>query len=298
MKVLVIGGDGAQGIPVVKELVKNGYSVPSYPMCNIDDNDLHSAFKGVDYAFVNINSFAIGMKNEIYWGIRIFEIAVQSAVKHFVWSSLDNVAPKRNFSDQYRVGHYIGKGFVEQWISTLPQSPMRLAPSRQEDGTVVFSAPLNDGAIPFVHLDDLGHYVNWIFTNPEESAGFNLKVAIDHVHFKDLATAFTKVTGTPAIYQNTSIDSWFENGSMVSIQHDKLGAQVAGDDNTLLTWRENFSAWWRLYQESGGNKGLITRDYALLDRIHPNRVKTVEQWIQKMGFTGDRKSVLKDYQGA
>lgn len=348
-KVLVIGGAGAQGLPIVKgktvtfamifeeylidasiALSENGLSVrvltrdkdsdnakqlsalPNLELhigSSIEEDDLRSAFNGVDYAFVNTNSFAIGIKNEIYWGIRIFEIAVQSGVKHFIWSTLDNIAPKVNFSDRYRAGHYIGKGFVEQWISVLPQTPMRwsflttgpyiemlfegMAPSRRDDGTFVFAVPLGDGAVPYVHLEDLGYYVNWILANPEESAGMNLKVAVDHVHYEDLVKAFTKVTGYPAIYQNISIDDWFVHGPMAPVADKKLGAEVAGDDKTLLTRRENFSAWWRLYQESGGNKGLIRRDYALLDRIHPNRVKTVEQWIRKTGFAGQKKKVLK-----
>ena len=73
----------------------------------------------------------------------------------------------------------------------------------------------------------------------------------------------------------------------------KLGAEYEGEnDETLLTWRENFSAWWRLYQRSAGNKGLLTRDYELLDRILPGRVKSIGEWMVKFGYTGDENNNL------
>jgi uncharacterized protein YbjT (DUF2867 family) len=45
-----------------------------------DESTLRSAFQGVNFAFVNTNSFVIGIRNEVWWGIRTFEIAVQSGV--------------------------------------------------------------------------------------------------------------------------------------------------------------------------------------------------------------------------
>src|SRR4051812_44345785 len=54
-----------------------------------NEADLRKAFQGVDLAFVNTNSFAIGIRAEIFWGTRIFEIAVQSGVKHYIWSALE-----------------------------------------------------------------------------------------------------------------------------------------------------------------------------------------------------------------
>jgi len=40
-----------------------------------NEADLRRAFEGVTAAFVNTNGFAIGEKAELYWGMRIFEIA-------------------------------------------------------------------------------------------------------------------------------------------------------------------------------------------------------------------------------
>jgi hypothetical protein len=97
------------------------------------------------------------------------------------------------------------------------------------------------------------------------------------------------------VYESVSIDEWYANGPQTTRASVKLGAQTAGEnDKTLQTYKQNFGAFWRLYQASAGNKGLIRRDYEFLDRIHPNRVRSVEQWMRKVGYTGERKKVLKD----
>jgi hypothetical protein len=55
-----------------------------------DESDIQNAYKGVQLAFANTNGFAIGEKAEIYWGIRLYELAVQNRLEHFrlVWSRL------------------------------------------------------------------------------------------------------------------------------------------------------------------------------------------------------------------
>jgi hypothetical protein len=44
--------------------------------------------------------------------MRIFEIAVQSRVEHYVWGSLDYSLKKGKYDEKFRVGHYDGKGKV------------------------------------------------------------------------------------------------------------------------------------------------------------------------------------------
>lgn len=274
-----------------------------------DEDVLRAAFKDVDLAYVNINSFAIGPRNEVWWGIRIFEIAVQSGVKHYIWSSLDNYFHDQLYDESLRVAHYYGKGIVKQWMSAIPQTPMRwsvlttgpyiealgeLMLPVQEDGVAVFRVPLGDGAVPFIHLDDLGFYVDWIFSHPEISAGMDLKVAVDHVSFHEVAATFTEVTGKPARYENITFEEYFTTGPLAQPASTKLGVEGAGeDDPSLLTYQQNFTAWWKLYQLSGGNQGLIQRNYELLDKIHPKRVRSLKQWMEKTGYAGEYKPVLK-----
>jgi uncharacterized protein YbjT (DUF2867 family) len=279
-----------------------------------NEADLRKAFSGVDLAFVNTNSSALGIRAEIFWGMRIFDIAVQSGVKHYIWSALEDALTLSGYDEACRVGHYEGKSRVTQWMKSKPQSPMKwsvlttgpyiemlhelLRPKKEEDGWV-FRYPLKEGAVPFVHLDDVGKAVKWILDTPEESAGLNLKISVEHATGNGLAEAFTKVTGQPARYESVSAEQWFRDSPPGPPSH-KMGSQYEGNDAndpTLLTVEQNFTNWWNLYQRSAGNKGLLRTDYELLDRVIPGRVKSVQEWMEKVEYTGERRFVLKHYNG-
>jgi uncharacterized protein YbjT (DUF2867 family) len=314
IKVLILGTELAQHGFHVRVLTRNRDSNNSTKLAAIqnislytgtpeDEDSLRKAFAGVDYAFVNLNSWPLGIKNEIYWGIRVFEIAVQSGVQHYVWSSLDNYFHEVRYDDSLRVGHYYGKGHVQQWISALPQTPMRWSilttspyieqlydvqlPKRSESGEYDFRLPLNDGAIPYTCLDDIGYYVRWIFTHPEKSAGLDVKLSVEHVSLEQLASTFTQVTGKPAKTTNLTIDEWLKESAFAQNLDQKIGSSSTPNDLSLMTIKENFSNWWRLYQQSGGNKGVLKRDYELLDEIHPQRTRSLKQWMERVGYDGD-----------
>jgi nucleoside-diphosphate-sugar epimerase len=145
--ILVIGGTGAQGVPVVEgdflgtlmtteaytcsALASDGaYSVrvisrsasskESLALASIagvtifqgdtyDEPTLRKAFEGVEYVFANTNAFAIGEKAEIYWGIRMYELAAEFGVKHFVYGGLEYASKLGNFQAKYRTGHLDGR---------------------------------------------------------------------------------------------------------------------------------------------------------------------------------------------
>lgn len=59
----------------------------------------------------------------------------------------------------------------------------------------------------------------------------------------------------------------------------ELGGGYNSNPNNpaFITVRENFTGFWNLWRDSGKNQGIITRDYKLLNKIHPNRISTVKQ---------------------
>jgi hypothetical protein len=60
-----------------------------------------------------------------------------------------------------------------------------------------------------------------------------------------------------------------------------------------MTYGENFKNWWSLYKASpSDNSGLIQRDFEFLDRIVPDRVKSVEEWMKKVQYTGAKQDLL------
>lgn len=140
--VLILGGAGAQNGAVTKVLSAAGtYTIhvltrsltsthavelgtlPNVKLLEGDcynEEDLESAFKGVDLCFVNTNGFAVGEKNEIYWGIRMYELARWAGVKHFVYGGLPYVSLNGGFDPKARVPFVDGKGKVGREYSLFP----------------------------------------------------------------------------------------------------------------------------------------------------------------------------------
>ncbi|KIW88132.1 uncharacterized protein Z519_11243 [Cladophialophora bantiana CBS 173.52] len=277
-----------------------------------DVDKFYEAAQRSDYAFINTDGFALGEQAETYWGIRLFELSARAGVKHLIWSGLDYNGRKTGYDPKFYVGHYEGKARVTEWMRSQPTSPMAwsvinsgpyiemlwelLLPERGSDDVYRFKLPLGQGAIPFVHLGDFGRYVAWIYANQDESNGMILDIAVAHVSGPDLAKAFTAATGKKAEYiyepANENVEKHFKH--LPKGVDTKVGITSVKDENALLlTFGENFTNWWNLYQNSAHNKGIIQRDYVLLDRILPDRVKSAEEWMRKVGYDGTRRKVIK-----
>jgi hypothetical protein len=64
-----------------------------------------------------------------------------------------------------------------------------MAPTIDTDGTYLFKLPLDDGALPFIYLQDFGAYVHWAISNIEKSNGLNFRIATTHVAGPDIANS-------------------------------------------------------------------------------------------------------------
>jgi hypothetical protein len=317
-RIFVIGATGAQGLPVVRGLVGDGkYSVLALSRdansararslvdlgdvailegTFADEANLRAGFRACDGAFVNLDGFNTGEKTETYWAIRCYEIALEEGVKFFVYGNLDYTLKKAGYDSRFRTGHYDGKGRMGEWIlfqnqfnrermgaALFTSGPyMEMAFSSKtpmtpnvEDGVVTWRVPLGDGAVVHVALEDCGPYVRWLFDNPERANGMDLEVAIEHVRYADLASAFERLTGHPARYVDTSLDDYF-GGPFKFVADMPAGYNADPADKSTMSFRDNFTGFWNQWKHN-----VIQRDYALLDAIHPDRIKTVEQWLKR-----------------
>jgi hypothetical protein len=334
-KVFIIGGTGAQGLPIIRSLVADGkYSCrvltrdPSSSRAkylqslspNVEivkgtfesESDLRKGYRGCDAAFVNIDGFNTGEKSETYWAIRCYELAVEDrGIKLFVYGNLDYVYKKAGYRPEFRTGHYDGKGRMGDWIlsqgaeakektssamgvalfTTGPYIEMAIAsetiftPTIEEgdDGqdTVTWKFPLtDDGGIAHVALEDCGHYVRWLFDHPDRANGMDLQVSIEHVHYTDLAKAFTKVTGHRAQFVDIDMEAFWKDGPLRERAGVPAGYSADINDSATMSVKDNFTGFFTMWIHSGRNQGVIQRDYALLDEIHPHRIRTAEQWLR------------------
>ena len=69
-----------------------------------DETDLRNGYRGCDGAFVNIDGFNCGEKNETYWAIRVYELAIEEGIKFFVYGNLDYSLKKSGYDRRFRTG--------------------------------------------------------------------------------------------------------------------------------------------------------------------------------------------------
>jgi NmrA-like family len=150
-----------------------------------------------------------------------------------------------------------------------------------EDGVVTWRVPLGEGAVPHVSLEDCGYYVRWLFDHPERANGIDLEVAVDQVAYADLAAAFEKVTGHPAQYIDTDLGTYWRNGPLSAVADTPAGYNADPNDKSTMSIRDNFTGFWNLWKYR-----VVERDFALLDEIHPNRIRSAEEWFGREDRVG------------
>ncbi|GFF49162.1 nmrA-like family domain-containing protein 1 [Aspergillus udagawae] len=322
--IFVIGGTGAQGIPVIRGLVsdekyhckiltrdlgssrvKELSTLPNVSFMEgtfADESTLRAGFQSCDGAFVNLDGFNTGEKGETYWAIRCYELALECGIKFFVYGNLDYVYKKSGYDPRFRTGHYDGKGRMGEWIlqqtkdnghrmgaalfTTGPYMEMTIATGTPmtptvEDGIVTWRVPLGTGSVVHVSLEDCAYYVRWLFDHADRANGMDLEVAIAHIGYDEMAEAFEKVTGHPARFIDTDLDTYFESGPLSIISEASAGYSADPSDKSTMTTRQNFTGFWNMWKFSGNNLGVVRREYALLDEIFPGRIRTAEQWFRK-----------------
>ncbi|PQE21388.1 hypothetical protein CJF30_00008238 [Rutstroemia sp. NJR-2017a BBW] len=268
-KIFIIGGTGAQGIPVVKALVGDKKyqvrvltrdtnsarakellsfgNVELFEGTFADEEVLRKGYQGCDGAFVNIDGFNTGEKAELFWAIRCYEIAIQEGIRFFVYGNLDYA---------------------------LKKSRTIMTPSI-EDGIVTWRVPLGDGAVSHVSLEDCGPYVRWLFDNTSRSNGMDLEVAIDEIPYAALATAFEKATGHPARYIDTDAETYFK--AFGPLANAPAGVNADPNDKSTMNFKQNFAAFWNVWKYGVLGK----RNYELLDEIHPGRIRSAEEFFRR-----------------
>ncbi|PVG02993.1 NAD(P)-binding protein [Serendipita vermifera] len=332
--ILFIGGTGAQGIPAIKALLspgKNGEPSPyavrvvtrdpsNWRAVELQDlgcelvtgsvkdlPSIHNALEGVYGAFVNTDGFTIGEKEELFAAFRIYELAKERGVKHYVWSNLDYMSKKGNFDPKYRCGHYDAKGRVADFLraqpsartveegtvwSILTSGPYMdmlvnglFLPRRQPDDSLVWDLPLGQGKVPLIALSDFGFFTRHIFDNPTKYSGVDLEVASEMVSFDQVVETFERVVGKEknikAVYKAVTLDEYFEKRGGGTFPAAKEAPEG-------LTFRQNFTGFF-----NGFKDGIVKRDMAMLKEIHPGLL-SLEAWMKEVGYDGTGRPLLKN----
>jgi hypothetical protein len=128
--------------------------------------------------------------------------------------------------------------YIEMTISSLT-----IVTPAVGDWVVTWRVPLGRGSMVYVSLNDCEYYVRWLFDHPERASCMDLEVAIAHILYAELATAFEKVTGYLARYINTSLKDYWQIMFRGRTSDVRLPARYNADpkDKRILSFKDNFT---------------------------------------------------------
>lgn len=168
---------------------------------DLDDKEsLRTAVEDVDAVFAVTNYFIAGFEGEIEQGTNIAEVAAESDIDHFVYSSVGG-------ADRTEVvEHFVSKYRVEQRIADLdlPVTVLRpvyfmgnLEGNREDILNGTLALPLNEGvSLQMLDVADYGAVAARVFAAPDEYTGETIEVASDEQTLEDMAATFTDVLDT------------------------------------------------------------------------------------------------------
>jgi uncharacterized protein YbjT (DUF2867 family) len=279
--ILVTGGTGRQGGAVAAELLRRGHSVralvrsPQAPgaralaaagaaLVQGDLNDpasLDVAMHGAGGVF-SVQTFQGpgGVVAEERQGMAVADAAARAGVAHLVYSSVGGAERATG------VPHFDSKWHIEQHIAALGLAATVLRPAMFYDNfryigprpagpELVLGLWLHpDKPLQMIATGDIAAFAADAFDDPAAWAGRQVEIAGDELTGPRIAEAFSRVTGTPARYEQQPIE-----------QLQAANADMAA----MFDWldREGYQA-----------------DLPALRRLRP-ALTSLESWLRHTGWT-------------
>jgi len=326
----VIGGSGAQGEAVIKQLlrpdrnsgeespyairlltrdpshrvIKEKFQSPNIEIVQGDVLNETSVWKALENcygAFVNTDSFTIGEQAELFAGVRVFELAAQiGTLKHYVYSSLDYIRRKVKYNPDYNVAHYDGKGRVAEWMQQQPSENDGMVWSIVTTGPYMEQlhggsfAPqiLDDGTRVFAAPLGKGH----VPIVALDDIGYFARYIFDHrteTSGKELRIA-SQMLGWDELVETfkrvTNLPAVYKDISYDEWEKSQPGEEVPVARN--VPGGRSFRDSFRAWWHLY-HDDIIERDLKWIEQINPERT-TVENWMRQTGYDGTKKPLLKD----
>ncbi|MBC9176186.1 NmrA/HSCARG family protein [Pseudoroseomonas ludipueritiae] len=233
--ILVFGATGQQGGSVASALLKEGWPVRAFVRSvhalkstalrevgaelmqgNLADVcSIRSAMRGVHGVFsVQPSSgqgalYGVSDEDEVRFGTTIADIAVESGVRHLVYSSSNAVG-----DEPTGMGHFDSKACIEAHVRTLPIATSIIRPAAFMEMLMMPGFGLDKGCFNFfmrpdqpmqlVAVEDIGRIVAALFADPLRFEGSIIEIASDVVTVQDLEELLTQAAGKPISYSRFS----------------------------------------------------------------------------------------------
>ena len=252
--ILVFGATGRQGGSVAKALLKAGWPVRALVPDSTKAASLQLRNSGVElvqgsfeetkvvrtamkdaYGVFSVLPASLAAEDEVRHGISIADIAAETGVSHFVYSSGASVG-----NELTGVPRFDAKPRIEAHIRQLDMTTTIIRPMifmemlvrpgfGLDDGRLV-SLIRPDHSIQLTAVEDIGRFVAAVLADKSRFGGATLKIASDRLTGRELAVILSEAIGRPIAYERFPEDVLAANADLAhmaeSLEDGPLAEQV------------------------------------------------------------------------
>ena len=270
--ILVFGATGRQGGSVAKALLKAGWPVRALVPDSTKAASLQLRNSGVElvqgsfeetkvvrtamkdaYGVFSVLPASLAAEDEVRHGISIADIAAETGINHFVYSSGASVG-----NELTGVPRFDAKPRIEAHIRQLDMATTIIRPMifmemlvrpgfGLEEGRLV-SLIRPDHSIQLTAVEDIGRFVAAVLADKYRFGGATLKIASDRLTEHELEVAFSEAAGRSITYErfpddvlaaNTDLAHMAESlvdGPLAELVDLKVMREINPDLLTLRSW--------------------------------------------------------------
>jgi len=249
--ILVFGATGRQGGSVAKALLKAGWPVRALVPDSTKAASLQLRNSGVElvqgsfeetkvvrtamkdaYGVFSVLPASLAAEDEVRHGISIADIAAETGVNHFVYSSGASVG-----NELTGVPRFDAKPRIEAHIRQLDMTTtiirpmifmeMLVRPGFGLDEGRLVSLIRPDHSIQLTAVEDIGRFVAAVFADKSRFGGATLKIASDRLTGGELEVAFSEAAGRSITYERFPDDVLAANADLAHMAKSLVDGPLA-----------------------------------------------------------------------
>ena len=249
--ILVFGATGRQGGSVAKALLKAGWPVRALVPDSTKAASLQLRNSGVElvqgsfeetkvvrtamkdaYGVFSVLPASLAAEDEVRHGISIADIAAETGVNHFVYSSGASVG-----NELTGVPRFDAKPRIEAHIRQLDMTTtiirpmifmeMLVRPGFGLDEGRLVSLIRSDHSIQLTAVEDIGRFVAAVLADKSRFGGATLKIASDRLTGRELAVILSEAIGRPIAYERFPEDVLAANADLAHMAESLEGGPLA-----------------------------------------------------------------------
>ena len=252
--ILVFGATGRQGGSVANALLKAGWPVRALVLDSTKAASLQLRNAGVElvqgsfeetkvirtamkdaYGVFSVLPASLAAEDEVRHGISIADIAAETGINHFVYSSGASAG-----NELTGVPRFDAKPRIEAHIRQLDMTTtiirpmifmeMLVRPGFGLDEGRLVSLIRSDHSIQLTAVEDIGRFVAAVLADKSRFGGATLKIASDRLTGRELAVILSEAIGRPIAYERFPEDVLAANADLAhmaeSLEDGPLAEQV------------------------------------------------------------------------